>query len=203
MLVPCLMPLFSTQGNTDDLGNAIPSGPSAGTVITGGEYLPTGTSALTHWGRNKMAAIFHTTFSNSFSLMKIYELRLRFHKFVPKVRIDNIPALVQIMAWRRPGDKPLSEPMMVQLLTHICVTRPQWVNSLAPGRCGRNLKYLNFNLTSMINILSISYEIALRGMAQDLIDDQPVGSSSGLVPSGNNPLPEPMLTKMHVTIWLH
>ena len=31
------------------------------------------------------------------------------------------------MAWRRPGDKPLSEPMMVSLLTHICVTRPQWV----------------------------------------------------------------------------
>ena len=49
-------------------------------------------------------------------------------KFVPKVRISNIPSLVQIMAWRRPGDKSLSEPMMVYLLTHICVTRPQWVN---------------------------------------------------------------------------
>ena len=44
-------------------------------------------------------------------------------KFVSKVRFNNIPALVQIMAWRRPGDKPLSEPMMVSLLTHICVTR--------------------------------------------------------------------------------
>ena len=33
-------------------------------------------------------------------------------KFVPKVLIDNIPALVQMMAWRRIGDKPLSEPMM-------------------------------------------------------------------------------------------
>ena len=32
------------------------------------------------------------------------------------------------MAWRRPGDKPLPEPMLVSLLTHICVTRPQWVN---------------------------------------------------------------------------
>ena len=40
-------------------------------------------------------------------------------KFVPKGLINNIPALVQIMAWRRPGDKPLSEPMMVSLLTHI------------------------------------------------------------------------------------
>ena len=47
--------------------------------------------------------------------------------FVPKVRINNIPVLGQIMAWRRWGDKPLSEPMMVDLLTHICVTRPQWV----------------------------------------------------------------------------
>ena len=48
-------------------------------------------------------------------------------KFVLKVPINNIPTLIQIMAWRRPGDKPLSEPMMVSLLTHICVTRPQWV----------------------------------------------------------------------------
>ena len=50
-------------------------------------------------------------------------------KFVRKGPINNIPALVQIMAWRRPGDKPLSEPMMVSLLTHICVTRSQWVNT--------------------------------------------------------------------------
>ena len=49
-------------------------------------------------------------------------------KFVPKGLINNIPALVQIMAWHRLGDKPLSEPMMVSLPTHICVTRPQWVN---------------------------------------------------------------------------
>ena len=57
-------------------------------------------------------------------------------KFVPKVPINNIPALVQIMAWRRPGDKPLSEPMMVCLLTHICVTRPQWVNIILIPRNG-------------------------------------------------------------------
>ena len=35
-------------------------------------------------------------------------------KFVPNVSINNIPALVQIMAWRRPGAKPLSEPMLTQ-----------------------------------------------------------------------------------------
>ena len=48
-------------------------------------------------------------------------------KFVPKGLINYIPALVQIMAWRRPGDKPLSEPMMVRSPPHICVARPQWV----------------------------------------------------------------------------
>ena len=50
--------------------------------------------------------------------------------FILKDPIDNIPALVQIMAWRLPGNNPLSEPMMVSLLMHICVTLPQCVNHL-------------------------------------------------------------------------
>ena len=50
-------------------------------------------------------------------------------KFVPKGPINNIPALVLITAWCRPGNKPLSEPMMVTLKTHICVTGPHWVNA--------------------------------------------------------------------------
>ena len=54
-------------------------------------------------------------------------------KFVPKDPINNNPALVQIMAWRRSGDKPLSEAMMVSLLTHRCVTRPQWVKDTPVG----------------------------------------------------------------------
>ena len=49
-------------------------------------------------------------------------------KFIPKVRINNIPALVQIMAWRRQGGKPLSVPMMFSLMKHICITCPQWVD---------------------------------------------------------------------------
>ena len=38
-------------------------------------------------------------------------------KFVPKGPINNIPAFVKIMAWCWPGDKPLSEPMMVLKIT--------------------------------------------------------------------------------------
>ena len=48
-------------------------------------------------------------------------------KFIPKGPINNIAALFQIMAWRRSGDKPLSEPMMIKVPTDICVARPQWV----------------------------------------------------------------------------
>ena len=33
-------------------------------------------------------------------------------KFVPKGPIDNNAALVQVMAWRRTGDKPLPEPKL-------------------------------------------------------------------------------------------
>ena len=49
-------------------------------------------------------------------------------KLVLKGPINNIPALVQIMAWCQLVGKPLSEPLMVRLSTHICVTWPQWVN---------------------------------------------------------------------------
>ena len=51
-------------------------------------------------------------------------------KFVLRGPINNIPSFVHIMAWRQPGDKPLSEQMMVKSLTHICVTQPQCVNTL-------------------------------------------------------------------------
>ena len=73
-------------------------------------------------------------------------------KFIPKVRINNIPLLVQIMAWRRPGDKPLSEPMLVSLPTHICVTRPQWVK-----------------LISRVYILRISSETVLGRMTRSVL----------------------------------
>ena len=73
-----------------------------------------------------MDAISQTTFSNAFSWMKMFPIKISL-KFVPKGPINNIPSLVQIMAWRRPGDMPLSAPMVVSLPTHICVARPQWV----------------------------------------------------------------------------
>ena len=50
-------------------------------------------------------------------------------KFVPNCPIDNIPALVQIMAWCWPGDKPLSEPMLVMF--YWCIYVSHSFNELA------------------------------------------------------------------------
>ena len=100
-------------------------------------WVAMGTAQLAHWGRDKTAAIFQTTFSNAFFLNENVCIPLKISlKFVPEVRINSFPALVQIMAWRRPGDKPLSEPMRVNLMTHICVTRPQWVEGVKVNYLG-------------------------------------------------------------------
>ena len=41
-------------------------------------------------------------------------------KLVPRSPIDNKTVLVQVMAWRRTGDKPLSEPMLTHF-TDACM----------------------------------------------------------------------------------
>ena len=67
-------------------------------------------------------------------------------KCVPKVRIINIPALVQIMAWHQRGDKSI--PMM-SLVTdaYICVTRPQWVDMYQIDRLKWSPNFLNYLYT--------------------------------------------------------
>ena len=43
---------------------------------------------------------------------------------------DNKSVLVQIVAWHRTCNKPLSEPMMAWFTyAYICIARPQWVNT--------------------------------------------------------------------------
>ena len=66
-------------------------------------------------GRHFADDIFKCTFLNENVWIPI-KISL---KFVPEGPINIIPALVQIMTWRRPGVKPLSESLMVRLPTHI------------------------------------------------------------------------------------
>ena len=72
-------------------------------------------SAVSHWGQDKMAAIFQMTFSIAFYCIFMNENTLISLKLVPKGPINNIPALVHIMTWCQSGDKPLYEPMMAQV----------------------------------------------------------------------------------------
>ena len=81
-------------------------------------------------------------------------------KFVPRCPINTIPALVQIMAWRLPGANPLSEPMVVSLLAHIYVTRPQWVkqqfNTLIDSFCVHwTLLFLDVDYTLLGRLKSV------------------------------------------------
>ena len=70
---------------------------------------------LTHWGRGKMADILADDIFEHILLNKNIRISIDSSlKFVPKGQINNIPALVKIMAWRRIGDKPLSEPMLTR-----------------------------------------------------------------------------------------
>ena len=52
--------------------------------------------------------IFKCIFGNEMDIIPI-QISL---KFVPRSPVDNKVALVQVMAWRRTGDEPLSEPML-------------------------------------------------------------------------------------------
>ena len=59
-------------------------------------------------GRNFTDDIFRCIFVNEKFCISI---RISL-KFVPKGPINNKSALVQVMAWRRTGDKPLPEPIL-------------------------------------------------------------------------------------------
>ena len=88
-------------------------------------------------------------------------------KFVLKDPISNIPALVQTMACRLVGTKPLSEPMIVRLLTHICVTRPQWVNQATFGL--DNMALLNWVNIASGNVLVPVWHQTITWTKADLL----------------------------------
>ena len=58
-----------------------------------------------------MDVMLQMTFSNALSSTEMCILIEFALEFVPRVPINTISPLVQIMVWRRTGTKPLSEPM--------------------------------------------------------------------------------------------
>ena len=79
----------------------------------------------------------------------------------------------------------------------------QLINSLATGKFEWNFRHLIFKQILVIDGWGISCEIALMNVTELRWWSVNIGSGNGLVPSGNKPLPEPMLTQISVTIWCH
>ena len=72
-------------------------------------------NCLTHLPLDKMAAILADDIFKCIFLNENDRISIKISlKFAPRSPIDNKPALVQVMAWHRIGDKPLPEPMMAQ-----------------------------------------------------------------------------------------
>ena len=84
--------------------------------------------ASTHWGWDKMATISQTTFSNTFSWMKIYKFRFEFHW-----HLFLIIQLTISQLWFRSwfGAEQATSHYLNQCWpsfpTHICSTRGRWV----------------------------------------------------------------------------
>ena len=71
-------------------------------------------SILTHLPPGQNGRHFPDVISKCIFMNEKFWILIPTLKFVPKGPINNNPALVQIMAWRRSGDKPWSEPMLTQ-----------------------------------------------------------------------------------------
>ena len=95
----------------------------SGNVVCGTDHL---NATISHWGQLTHICVINTLrsrlndrhvsddiFKCIFLNGNVWTSLTIWLKFVPKNRINNIPALVQKMTWRRPGEKSLTEPMMV------------------------------------------------------------------------------------------
>ena len=84
------------------------------------------------WGWDKMAAILDNIFK-AFSWYENVQISTNISpKFVPYGPVDYNRAVVQIMAWRQPGNKPLSQPMMVSLFDLDAIK--SWINISSMGQ---------------------------------------------------------------------
>ena len=81
--------------------------------------------------------------------------------------------LVQKMAWCQTGDKPLSEPMSAQFTVHVCVTWPQWVNTLRQRTNGRHFADNIFKCIFINENVRILLKISLKFVPKVPINNIP------------------------------
>ena len=99
-------------------------------AIYGTVFLSWSVYALSHIIRDKNGCHFADNIFKHIFLNDYVRITIQISpKFVSECSNDNNPALVYMIAWHRPGDKPLSEPMLTRLTDKfVCGTRGKWVN---------------------------------------------------------------------------
>ena len=88
-------------------------------------------------------------------------------RWMPKHLTDHYSTLVQVMAWCRQATSHYLSQCWLRSLSPCDVTRPQWVNSLAPGRYGSKLKCAISKL-----MVYIADRIIVKWKSHDLSDDK-------------------------------
>ena len=87
---------------------------------------------------------------------------------------DDKSTLVHVMAWCLTAPSHYLNQCWPRSLPLYVVTRPQWVNSLAHGRCGSNFKSIIFTLIFQIDIMSTSRGPALTWLWMPPIDEKSI-----------------------------
>ena len=86
-----------------------------------------GHNVLTHcylWVSFRNKTIYIRQFNSIFMKENVWIAIRISMKFSPMFLVNNIPGSIRIMTWHWTGDEPLFEPMIINLLTHLCVSRP-------------------------------------------------------------------------------
>ena len=110
---------------------------------------------------------------------------------------DVESTLVWVIPWCRQASSHYWSQCCPSSVWPFGITRPQWFNSLTPGRCSCIFKFVIFKLISMIyheHFLWNCPQMNFRRPPWWLVN---IGSGNGLVPPGNKPLPEPLLTQVY------
>ena len=83
-------------------------------------------------------------------------------------------------------------------------TNDYFISLIGPWEIWMKFRYVIFKHILVIDGWGISSEIVLIWMSLDFTDGSVnIGSGTGLLPSGNKPLPEPKLAQISVAIWCH
>ena len=97
-----------------------------------------------------------------------YQIAIR---WMPQHLTDHQSTLVQVMAWCCQATSHYLIQCWPRSLSPYYITRPQWVNSSAPGRCGNDFKSVMSEQMLWVGFMSTSCKTAFKWLPQDTFDD--------------------------------